>query len=257
MDPLSSKVYPDFSESKKYDGDLGPAFARADVPQEMVDLAIKDLFRVYSEPYKQLVAKYKENTQDYLNDFNPIEGFSAYSPSIYFPKSVSRPNVDETRYTGRCQYDLTKLNEKNPIDALLIALAKKLTDHGMSCDKAQVTIEKGGFSTLAGNWHLDSFERSITLCHTNVEDWTTLVLDEQYIMGVYGTIFPKGPLVEQIESLAEQSKSGLFYDANEVLHRSPLLEDFKGYQFKEDDYRLFIRFVKDYSNKSASKSAKL
>jgi hypothetical protein len=225
------------------------------IDQETIDTVLKDTFATYASEHSALVAdtstKLKENPDFYNNIPETGVPFRKLSNGyILITEPYIHDRSGEERYYLDLSYKIADLTNNSPLKNLVLTLNKMICEQKFVCDKVEIRLEKGSFDSHAQVWHLDSwaFEHSITICWSNKVSWNTKILDLENTLEFinYSPYWDEqNKTLKKIEAVAQTAKFGHFYNAKQILHRSPTLNDFKEEAIGVNDYRLFLRFTKD------------
>lgn len=239
------------------DNYIDPSFGSANIDQETVDGAIDALIKLLAPTYLSMINEAFENLQKDPDFYRITKFLSKESDreSMKIPvNSLAGSNGGEHRYYAKRFYKIDEIDPANSLDALLIALSKRLAElkTDFVSKEVEIRFEKGCFFTPVNYWHFDGEMRGLTttICYSNKKNWSTRILDtrstsemrifgpDKYGLNLIDTVKKK------LELLSRPSTPGAFYHPQAVIHRSPSKEDFKG-KIKADDYRLFLRFYKE------------
>ncbi|HEV8052707.1 MAG TPA: hypothetical protein VGP47_09440 [Parachlamydiaceae bacterium] len=141
----------------------------------------------------------------------------------------------------------------NPIEKLLLALAKKISSLGYKDfydGDFEIRLDKGRLTKSADHWHFDkTFKSSVTICWSNIKDWSTKILNIKNHSDEWNALKEMSKRPYYLDegkidlSKSESSDFGYFYDAINTLHRAPRVEDMENPLLESVDYRLFIRYT--------------
>jgi hypothetical protein len=248
---------------------LGPVLGRASVAQQTVDLAVKDYIQTLAKTHLDLVSETFEKLRNdptyYTKSGNGIPYKHIKDGFCNIPRYlIEKLDPKEPRFYAHFSYSIDEIDQNTPSGNLLLSLAKDISQIGIECHKVEVRLEKGCFESSAEYWHVDgpASDRSISICYSNVMGWCTRILDDEYISNFFNTIYDvpndlydksNGDLSERIESLSRSSEFGVFYDVRKILHRSPRETDINVNALSVNDFRLFMRFTKEYGVPMKSK----
>lgn len=138
---------------------LGPTLGSANVPQEMVDNAIKTLVNTLEEPYQTLLNKVSENRDPY--DRREWKGPIKIGPANYNDLYIFDSLSGGKRYYAQKDYKINALDPENPLHVLLISLSKKIASFDHLCNSITLRFEKGCIhSSSWENWHYDGGKRT-------------------------------------------------------------------------------------------------
>lgn len=219
-----------------------PAIGFSNITHQEVDDAIKSLMGIIERDYFQLINESKDKSHP---------GLGSRTIKVYPEKNQ---DLDiKNPYYFRQKIDVNTLENKDSFDFLLQKLHKSVFALGYKNESEtgffDIRFEKGCSSPLVGHnsdkteWHFDrgSFKTSITVCWSNKENWCTKIINlnqspEELEEFKEGMKKDKSYYVKHLEH-AEFTKFGCLYDAINLCHLAPEIDDVKAHE-----YRFFIRY---------------
>lgn len=236
-----------------------PTLGYSNIGQDSVDAVLDEIKKTYTLNYRELVNEtalkliekpdlYKASRSECSKYYLLGDSSSVF---IKIPNPYINDGTDEERYVLLLVSKFSILDETTPVGALAISINKYLCGLGFACSEIQLRLERGCLNPIPNYWHFDTTyperQPSIIICWSNKPNWSTRIMnDENYQKISKGKPLPlllaDKDTEEKVKSAVQLAKFGYLYNAKEVFHRAPQLEDFNGEEISADDYRLFFHF---------------
>jgi len=242
------------SASPNYNSCLGDAC----IAQSTVDAVVSELIKRLEIPYQMAVKEGMLDPERFVKKGNFCANLMSTALDVDAKKPFqagghlvipyfAEPNEVKPCYLMDVGYgDVTQIDKGKPLGALVHDLYQKITALGIVFARHVVSVRfnKGYVNHQGAFWHRDfedKTKRVVTISFGNIKEWSTHVLtpdhNQQYVKNYY----PPNES-DPIDSVAQPSRHGVFYNSVIGLHRAPVLADLGGQQPSADQWRLFFHF---------------